>query len=402
MTSNMKYEDAFMADTFWKRPITLVKGKGARVWDTAGKEYIDCSCGYGVALLGHSNPRVVEAIKRQAERLITCHGSFYNDAREECLSRLYRIRPEGTERVFFSNSGTEACEAGLKIARKFTKRKGFVAMVNGYHGKTMGALSVTWGQKYREPFMPLLDGVKFVPYGNTVKLREAVDAETAAVFVEPVQGEGGINVPPPDYLRQVREICDEKGAVMIVDEVQSGFGRTGKLWAHQHFGIKPDILCAAKPLAGGLPFAATFARGDVMAALKRGEHSNTFGGNPLACAASVAAVDSLIEDRLVENAAEIGGVLKRGFEEYAAGSRMVREVRGLGLMLGIDMRFEIMNIILGCLDKGVIVLESGKTVLRMLPPLVMSREEAETVVKVVCATIGEDEKKRAAVPAAGA
>jgi len=182
---------------------------------------------------------------------------------------------------------------------------------------------------------------------------------------------------------------------MIMDEVQSGFGRTGKVWAHQHFGARPDILCAAKPLAGGLPFAATFARGDVMASLKRGEHSNTFGGNPLACAASVAAVDALIEDRLVENAAEMGGLLKRGFEEVATGSRMIREVRGLGLMLGIDMRFEIMNIILGCLDAGVIVLEAGKTVLRMLPPLVISRAEVEKVIQVVGAAIGEDERKRA-------
>jgi acetylornithine/LysW-gamma-L-lysine aminotransferase len=395
MNLNTKYEDTFMADTFWKRPVTLVRGQGARVWDASGKEYIDCSCGYGVALLGHSNPRVVEAVKRQVERLVTCHGSFYNDAREQCLARLYRIRPEGTDRVFLSNSGTESCEAALKIARKFTKKKGFVATVNGYHGKTMGALSVTWGQKYREPFMPLLEGVKFAPYGNAQKMGELIDAETAAVFVEPVQGEGGINIPPPDYLRQVREVCDEKGVLMIMDEVQSGFGRTGKVWAHQHFGARPDILCAAKPLAGGLPFAATFARGDVMASLKRGEHSNTFGGNPLACAASVAAVDALIEDRLVENAAEMGGLLKRGFEEVATGSRMIREVRGLGLMLGIDMRFEIMNIILGCLDAGVIVLEAGKTVLRMLPPLVISRAEVEKVIQVVGAAIGEDERKRA-------
>lgn len=402
MTSDIRYEDAFLADTFWKRPITLVRGRGAKVWDAAGKEYIDCSCGYGVALLGHSNARVVEAVKRQVERLITCHGSFYNDAREECLSRLYRIRPDGTDRVFLSNSGTEACEAALKLARKFTKRKGFVAMVNGYHGKTMGSLSVTWGPKYREPFMPLLDGVKFAPYGNAQKLRDAVDADTAAVLVEPVQGEGGINVPPPEYLREVREACDEKGAVMIVDEVQSGFGRTGKLWAHQHFGVKPDILCAAKPLAGGLPFAATFARGDIMAALKRGEHSNTFGGNPLACAASVAAVDALIGDRLVENAAEMGNLLKRGFQELASGSRMIREVRGLGLMLGVDMRFEIMDIILGCLERGVIVLESGKTVLRMLPPLVISRAEAEKVVQVVGSCIREEERKRAPGSPAGA
>ncbi len=390
----MKYEDSFIANTFWKRPVTLVRGSGAKVWDSTGKEYIDCSCGYGVALLGHCNPRVVEAIKRQAEKLLTCHGSFYNDAREECLSKLAKIKPDGTDKVFISNSGAETVETAIKLCRKYTNKRGIVAMVNGYHGKTMGALSLTWAPKYREPFMPLLSDVKFAPYGKAERLEAAIDENTGAVFVEPVQGEGGINVPPPDYLKRVREICDDKGLVMVLDEVQSGFGRTGKIWAHQHFGVKPDILCSSKALGGGVPIGATFARADIMDSLKRGEHSNTFGGNPLACAACSGAIDALLEDGLVENAAKIGGLVKRGFSEL--NSNMIREVRGMGLMIGIDMRFEIMGIILEALDNGVIVLESGKTVVRLLPPLTINEHEAERVVQVVGAAIKEEEKKRTA------
>ncbi|XRH75292.1 MAG: aspartate aminotransferase family protein [Candidatus Methanosuratincola verstraetei] len=388
----MNFEDTFLADTFWKRPVQLVRGKGARVWDSNGKEYIDCSCGYGVALLGHCHPKVVEAINRQASRLLTCHGSFYNDAREECLSKLYKIRPEGTERVFLSSTGAEAVETAIKLSRKFTRKKGFIAAVNAYHGKTMGALSLTWASKYREPFMPLLDGVKFAPYGKAEKVRDLIDQDTAAVFVEPVQGEGGINVPPKEYLKELREICDEKGVLLVLDEVQSGFGRTGKIWAHQHFGVKPDVLCSSKALGGGVPIAATFAREDVMASLKRGEHSNTFGGNPLACAACAAAVDALMEEGLVENARDVGEELKRGLSSI--GSPMVREVRGLGLMIGVDMRFETMGMILRCLDGGVICLEAGKTVLRLLPPLVLSKEEAKTVVETVGNAVMEEEKKR--------
>lgn len=390
----MKYEDSFIADTFWKRPVTLVRGRGAKVWDSTGKEYIDCSCGYGVALLGHCNPRVVDAIKRQAEKLLTCHGSFYNDAREECLSKLAKIKPDGTDKVFISNSGAETVETAIKLCRKYASKRGIVAMVNGYHGKTMGALSLTWAPKYREPFMPLLGDVKFAPYGKAEKLEAAIDENTGAVFVEPVQGEGGINVPPPDYLKRVREICDDKGLVMVLDEVQSGFGRTGKMWAHQHFGVKPDILCSSKALGGGVPIGATFARADIMDSLRRGEHSNTFGGNPLACAACSGAIDALLEDGLVENAAKIGGLIKRGFSEL--NSNMIREVRGMGLMIGIDMRFEIMGIILEALDNGVIVLESGKTVVRLLPPLTINEHEAERVVQVVGAAIKEEEKKRTA------
>jgi acetylornithine/LysW-gamma-L-lysine aminotransferase len=387
-----RYEDTFLADTFWKRPITIVKGKGAIVWDSAGKEYIDCGCGYGVALLGHCHPKVVEAIKRQTEKILTCHGSFYNDVREECLSKLIKIKPEGTDKVFLSNSGAESVETAIKLTRKFMKKKGLIAMINSFHGKTMGALSLTWPSKYREPFMPLLDGIKFAPYGKVEMLDKLIDDNIGAIFVEPVQGESGINIPPPDYLKQVREICDKKGILLVFDEVQSGFGRTGRIWAYQHFGVKPDILCSSKALGGGMPIGATFARADIMDSLKRGEHSNTFGGNPLACAACTGAINALLEENLVENAHIIGDYLKKGFTDL--NSKLIREVRGLGLMIGIDMRFEIMNIILSSLERGVIVLEAGKTVLRLLPPLVITKDEAERVLSIVGTTIKQEGEKR--------
>lgn len=389
-----KLEDTFLADTFWKRPITLVRGKGARVWDDAGKEYIDCSCGYGVALLGHCHPLVVGAIKDQIERLLTCHGSFYNDARERCLSRLAKIKPDGTDKVFLSNTGAESVETAIKLVRKFTKKKGLIAMVNGYHGKTMGALSITWASKYREPFMPLLDGMKFAPYGKTEKLRGLIDDQIGAIFVEPVQGEGGINIAPPSYLRELREICDERGLLLVMDEVQSGFGRTGKVWAHQHFGVQPDILCSSKALGGGIPIGATFAKAEIMDSLKRGEHSNTFGGNPVACAACAGAVDAMLQEGLVENAKVVGNYIKDEFTRMD--SKLIREVRGLGFMIGLDMRFEVGAMILRSLDLGAIVLEAGKTVLRLLPPLVLTKGEAEKVIQIVGTAIREEEQKKGA------
>jgi acetylornithine/LysW-gamma-L-lysine aminotransferase len=377
----MRLEDTFLADTYWKRPITLVKGLGAKVWDSEGREYIDCGCGYGVAFLGHCHPKIVEAIKKQCEKLITCHGSFYNDAREECLSRLKKIKPEGTDKVFLSNSGAEAIEAAIKLVRKYTKKRGIISMINGFHGKTMGALSLTWNSKYREPFLPLLEGVKFAPFGNIEKLKSLIDENTAAIFIEPIQGEGGINIPPRDYLKEVREICDEKDIILVLDEVQTGFGRTGRMWAHEHFGIKPDILCAGKAIGGGLPIGVTFAREDIMDSLKRGEHSSTFGGNPLTCAACKAAIDVILEENLIENAKIMGDLFLNGFSKIE--SKLIREIRGLGLMMAIEMRIEVRDIIIKALEKGVIVLESGKNIVRLLPPLIIRKEEVEKVVSVL-------------------
>jgi acetylornithine/LysW-gamma-L-lysine aminotransferase len=376
-------EEKIMANTFSKRDRVLTRGKGALVWDINGNEYIDCTGSYGVAVVGHCHPKVVEAVQRQVETLIACHASFYNDARSELLQKIIRLAPESLERVFLCNSGAESVECAIKLARKYSGKPEIISLMGAFHGKTMGALSATWKKKYRAPFMPLVPGFKHVPPDNLEKMRSAITEKTAAVLVEPVRGEGGVLVPSDDFLPGLREICDEKGVLLIFDEVQTGFGRTGKVFACEHWNVAPDILCAAKSLAGGIPMGATFAREDVMSAFQRGEHSSTFSGNPLVCAAASAAIDVLVEEKLPERAATLGTYFKGKLEALAENYRVVREVRGLGLMLGMEMRFDVYNMLLGCMDKGVLVLDAGRNVLRFLPPLVIEKGQIDSVVEVL-------------------
>lgn len=390
----MNLENKLGASVYWKLPVTIVRGRGARLWDIDGKEYVDCMGGYGVSIVGHSNPRVVEAISRQAERLITCHGSIYNDVRAELLEKLVKIAPSGLSRVFLCNTGTESVESALKLARKHTGKPEIIAMVGGYHGKTMGALSATWGARYREPFEPLVPGFKFVPFGSTEKVVEVMTEKTAAVIVEPIQGEGGIHVAPEGYLKSLREICDQKGVLLIFDEVQTSFGRTGKMWASDHWGVVPDILCVAKAIAGGCPMGAMLAKDAVMSSFKTGDHTSTFGGNPLACAAASATIDFITENNLPERAAELGSYFKDGLRELQTRYRIVREVRGLGLMLALESRFEIQNILLNAVKRGLLMLYSGRTVLRLLPPLVIEKEQIAQTLSLLDSLLAEEERAR--------
>jgi acetylornithine/LysW-gamma-L-lysine aminotransferase len=376
-------EEKIMANTFSKRDRVITRGKGALVWDINGNEYIDCTGSYGVCIVGHCHPRVVEAVQRQVETLIACHASFYNDVRSELLEKLIGIAPRGLDKVFLSNSGAESVECAIKLARKYSGKPEIIAMVGAFHGKTMGALSATWKKKYRDPFMPLVPGFKHVPPDNLEKLRDAITEKTAAVLVEPVRGEGGVRVPSDDFLPGLREICDEKGVLLIFDEVQTGFGRTGKVFACEHWNVVPDVMCLAKSVAGGIPMGATFARQEVMSAFQRGEHSSTFSGNPLVCAAASAAIDVLVEERLPERAATLGRYFKGKLEGLQEKHRIVREVRGLGLMLGMELRFDVYNILLGCMDRGVLVLDAGRNVVRFLPPLVIEKKQLDKVVDVL-------------------
>jgi len=388
----VELEEKIMANTFAKRGLVITRGKGALVWDINGKEYIDCTGSYGVCVVGHCHPRVVEAVQRQVETLIACHASFYNDARSELLEKLIGLAPKGLDRVFLSNSGAESVECAIKLARKYSGKTEIIAMVGAFHGKTMGALSATWKKKYRAPFMPLVPGFKHVPPNNLEKVKEAITNQTAAVLVEPIRGESGIRVNSDDFLPGLREICDEKDVLLIFDEVQTGFGRTGKVFACEHWNVVPDIMCLAKSVAGGLPMGATFAREDVMAAFKRGEHSSTFSGNPLVCAAASAAIDVLIEEKLPERAATNGNYFKGKLEALAEKHRIVREVRGLGLMLGVEMRFDVYNILLDCMEQGVLVLDAGRNVVRFLPPLVIEKEQIDKVVKALDAAMEKENK----------
>ena len=387
-------ENRLMANVFAKKPVVITRGKGALVWDVNGKEYVDCTSGYGVALLGHCHPKIVEAVCEQAGKLITCHAGYYNDKRAEFLQKLTSITPKGLNKAFLSNSGAESVECAIKLARKHKGKPEIIAMMGAFHGKTMGALSATWDKKYREPFLPLVPEIKHIPPDNLEKVREAISEKTAAILVEPIRGEGGIRVPPDGFLKGLREICDEKNILLMFDEVQTGFGRTGKLFACEHWNVVPDVICLAKPLAGGLPLGATVARENVMSSFKVGDHSTTYSGNPLVCAAGCAAIDVLLEEKLPERAAMLGMYFKSELEKLQSKHRTVKEVRGLGFMLGMEMKFDVLNTLLKAKEKGVLVLDAGRNVLRFLPPLVIGKEQIDKTISVLDGVLEEEENAR--------
>ncbi len=387
-------EDQFMGNLYQRFPVTVEKGIGAHVWDTDGKEYIDCMGGYGVALVGHKNERVNNAIKEQIDKIITVHSSLYNKTREEFLTTLIGLAPKGLTQVHLNNSGTEAVEAAMKFARKFTGKKGMVAMKGSYHGKSFGALSLTFNPKYRKAFAPLVEKVSFASYGDIESLRSVIDDDTAFVILEPIQGESGIIVAPEGFLQDVRKLCDEKGIVLIFDEIQAGLGRTGRLWACDHWNTIPDILCLAKGIAGGVPMGATLVRPDILASISKGEHSSTFGGNPISCAAGTAALKAITEDGLIENSEKMGKLFREGLEKLKEKHSMIREIRGKGLMIGVEMKFEVKDILFGLIKKGVLMLYSGRNILRILPPLVISEEDVTKVLHALDAVLTEEEEKR--------
>ncbi|NLT74214.1 MAG: aspartate aminotransferase family protein [Chloroflexi bacterium] len=374
--NTMELEQRYTSGCYSKRGITIVRGEGARIWDDAGTEYIDCVAGHGVAIVGHCNPAVVEAICRQAQTLITCPEIFYNDVRAQLLEKLVSISPAGLMRAMLVNSGTEAVEGALKLARLSTGRPGIVATQRGFHGRTMGALSATWDPHYRKPFEPLLPGVQHVPYGNLDQLRDAVTEETAAVILEVVQGEGGVNPGDGEYLRGAEALCHDRGALLIIDEVQTGFGRTGRMFACEHHGLHPDLMAVAKGIAGGVPMGALLL-GDSIQNVSPGVHGTTFGGNPLACAAALAAIQFIQEHDLPAQAERKGNWALQRLRSLDA--RCIRDVRGLGLMIGIELRGRVTPYLKALADEGVMALPAGSTVLRLLPPLVITDEELATV-----------------------
>lgn len=390
-------EETFVGNIYQRFPVNVAKGKGCVLWDTGGKEYIDCMGGYGVALVGHCNDRVVAAIKNQAEQLITCHMSLYNNARLEFLNKLFTITPKNLNSVFFSNSGTESVEAAIKFSRKYTNKNGIIALNGAYHGKTFGALSVTYNEKYRKSFLPLLDGVKFSSYNELEKIEELVTNHgnnIGTIIAEPIQGETGIIVPPIDFLKKLRNICDNHNLVLIFDEIQSGLGRTGKMWAGQHWDVEPDVMCLAKGIAGGVPMGLTLARSEILDCIKVGEHSSTFAGNPLACAAGSATIDSLVDDKLVENSEKIGVLFKEGLLDLKDSHKIIREVRGFGMMLGVEMKFDIKDILFDGIKNGILVLYSGRNILRLLPPLVMDEDMCKKAINLIDRLIHNEEKRR--------
>lgn len=384
----VEIENKYTSGVYAKQTLTIVRGQGASLFDVDGNEYLDCAAGHGVASLGHAHPKIAEALYKQASTLITLFESFPNDRRAALMEKICNLVP-GLDRVFFCNSGAEAVEAAFKFARISTGRKDIVAAMRAFHGRTYGALSATFNKKYRDGFEPLVPGFCHVPYNNLEALDQAVTEETAAVILEVVQGEGGVYPANADYIQLARRVCDERGALLIVDEIQSGFGRTGKLFAIQHYGVTPDLLTCAKALAGGMPMGALLIGRNVKN-LAPGVHGSTFGGNPLACAAALVALTVIEEEDLPGQAAAKGKYLMEKLQEI--NSPYIREVRGLGLMVGIELKQKVAPYIKALQEKRIIALNAGMTVIRLLPPLVISYEQINHLVDVLTEVLATEQK----------
>jgi acetylornithine/LysW-gamma-L-lysine aminotransferase len=380
-------ENEHESGVYGKIDIVLVRGEGARLWDAEGKVYIDCMSGHGVANVGHANPAVAQAIAQQAQQLITCHSALYNEQRALLMQKLAQIAPPGLDRFFFCNSGAEAVEGALKFARLATGRTKIVSTMRGFHGRTFGALSATWNKEYRQPFEPLVPDFEFAPYNKLERMEQAIDDETAAVIVEVVQGEGGVNPGDGDYLCGVQVLCQERGALFIADEVQTGFGRTGKMFACEHYDLQPDLITVAKSIAGGVPMGAILI-GPRVGEIPQRVHNNTFGANPLCCAAAVAAIDFMLENNLPQRSAELGARMIDGFKTID--SPLVREVRGLGLMIAVELKQSSAPYLAELAEKGVLALTAGRNVMRFLPPLVISEEDVDAVVEKVAEILPAD------------
>lgn len=367
----------------------MARGEGCRLWDTAGRRYLDLTAAQGVAMLGHSHPVLSAAIADQAHRLISCPNFFYNETRARFVDKLASVLPRHLRHLFLANSGAESMDGAIKFARLATGRTGLVAAMRSFHGRTVGAVSLTWEPKYRKPFEPLLE-VTHIPYNNLDKLAEAVTDQTAAVVLEVVQGEGGVNVGDAVFLQGAQRLCRERGSLLVLDEIQTGFGRTGRWFGFEHHDLQPDIICLAKGLGGGFPMGAIAYTEQVHAVLYPGSHGTTFGGNPLACAAGLAALQVYQDENLIEQAAERGRFLVDRLHAVLDGRTIVREIRGLGLMVGIELREKAGRYLKALMDEhGVLALPAGSNVLRLLPPLIISEEELELGVQALAAVLPE-------------
>jgi acetylornithine/LysW-gamma-L-lysine aminotransferase len=376
MTDWLAIQKTYEFCVYTKRDIVLCRGEGARVWDQDEKEYIDCVAGLGVAALGHCNPVLVNAITEQANRLMNCSNLFYNEAVARLSRKLAEIAPSRLKRAYFSNSGTESVEAALKFARYTTGRTDFICAEGGFHGRTMGSLSATHNPEYRNDFRPLVPGFHFAPFNNFEKLAGKITSDTAGILLEVVQGDGGVHIGQESYLHHVQNLCREKNILFIIDEVQTGLCRTGKLFACNHYRLEPDILCLAKSMAGGLPMGAVLCADTVQVPVRK--HGSTFGGNPLACAASLAVIDFMIAHKLDDQVCKKGDYFRTRISQRSLPK--VREIRQLGLMIGIELNEPAAGSIQKLQDRGLLVMSAGENVIRLLPPLTISYDELDIVI----------------------
>ena len=375
MQNYLELEKTYALGVYAKKEFVLVKGINASIWDDQGNEYIDCVSGNGVANLGHANEKIARAVSEQAARLITCSNMFYNDQRALLLEKLIQITPANLNKTFLCNSGTESIEGAIKFAKFATQKTEFICAEKAFHGRTTASLSATFKPEYKDGFEPLLPGFSFVPFNDFESLKERVNRNTAGIILEIIQGEGGVNVGSADYFQKVRQLCDEMGVILIIDEIQSGFCRTGKMFACHHFDLEPDILCLAKAIAGGLPMGAVVCSDKID--LPAGKHGTTFGGNPLCSAAANAAIDFMIENQLAEQAKEKGKHFTEKLKNHPL--RKIQEIRGLGLMIGIEVKEPAAPLISMLLEKGVLAFPAGINVIRILPPLTITYKNLDFV-----------------------
>jgi acetylornithine/N-succinyldiaminopimelate aminotransferase len=380
----MDLSEKVVAHTYNRFPILLVRGKGTRVWDKDGKEYLDFLAGLAVCNLGHCHPKVVKAIQEQAEKLIHISNFYYIEPQIELASLICQHSFAG--RVFFCNSGAEANEGAIKLARKYAKEKvgedrfEIITMERSFHGRTLATLTATAQEKYHKGYAPLVPGFKYIPFNDIEAARKAIDSKTCAILIEPIQGEGGVNIPSEGYLKALREICDANKILLVFDEVQVGMGRTGKLFAYEHYGIEPDLLTLAKSLAGGVPIGALLMKKEMAEGFQPGDHASTFGGNPLATAAGVAALTALLEEGIVENCQRVGDYFLSRLKEMGSRFPFVKEVRGKGLILGMELKLEGASIVKAMMEKGFLINCTMGNILRFLPPLIVTKEEVDQLI----------------------
>jgi predicted acetylornithine/succinylornithine family transaminase len=379
----------YVMNTYGRYPVVLRKGRGMRVWSSDGREYLDFVGGVAVNILGHCHPRVVIAIQKQAQRLIHVSNYYYIEPQIKLAKLL--VENSFADKVFFCNSGAEAVEAAIKLARKYAKeqvgrsRFEIIAAKNSFHGRTLAAVSATGQEKFQKGFEPLVPGFRHVPFNDVKALRKAVTADTCAILLEPIQGEGGVRVPDEDYLKKVRDLCNEHDLLLILDEVQTGMGRTGKLFAYEHFGIIPDIMAIAKGLGGGVPIGAMLATDKVASGFQPGNHASTFGGNPLVCAAAVATIETLLEDGFIlDQCNRMSKYFTEKLEQVKSKfPSLVKEIRGRGLLIGMALTTEGDPIVRACLEKGILINCAAGNVLRFIPPLIVQRKDIDHLIEIL-------------------
>ena len=381
----IKDAQSFLMNTYSRQPLVLVKGRGTTVYDSDGREYLDFVAGVAVNNLGHCHPKVVVALQKQAQRLMHVSNHFHIEAQVALGKEL--VRNSFADKAFFCNSGTEAIEAAIKLSRRYSReiikkdRFEVITMFGSFHGRTYGAVSATAQEKFHQGFEPMVPGFRYVPFNDSKAVEDAVTDKTCAILVEPVQGEGGVKVPSPGYLKALRKICDEHQLLLVLDEIQTGMGRTGRLFAYEHEGITPDIMALAKGLGSGMPVGALLATDKASQAFVPGTHGSTFGGNPLACAAGLASLETLLEDNIIiQNVEALGKHFMDGLRSLKAKYPFIKDVRGQGLLIGMELDFEGKEIVTECLKQGFLINCTVNTVLRFMPPLIISKEEIDQLI----------------------